>query len=119
MIELFDDLAAGHPTATAIRVVLDNASYNHSNEIKTYLDQPGCRIKLVYLPAYAPNLNLIERPWWLLKKAVLYHQHYPCLADFKAAIDGFFDNIASYQSEIASLITGRFHFIGASNPQAP
>lgn len=119
MIELFDDLAARHPTATAIRVVLDNASYNHSKEIKAYLDQPGCRIKLVYLPAYAPNLNLIERLWWLLKKAALYNQHYPCLADFKAAIDGFFDNIASYRTEIASLITGRFQFIGASNPQAP
>ncbi len=42
--------------------------------------------RVVYLPAYAPTLNLIERLWWLLKKAVLYNQHYPCLTDFKAAI---------------------------------
>lgn len=119
MIELFDDLAARHPTATAIRVVLGNASYNHSKEIKAYLDQPGCRIKLVFLPAYAPNLNSIERLWWLLKKKALWNQHYPCLADFRAAIDGFFDYIANYRAEIASLITGAFHFIGASNPQAP
>ncbi len=119
MIALFQELGVRHPTATAIRVVLDNARYNHSAEIKAYLSEDGCRIELVYLPAYAPTLNLIERLWWLLKKAVLYNQHYPCLTDFKAAIDGFFDNIASYRSEIASLITGAFHFIGASNPQAP
>ena len=119
MIELFDDLAARHPTATAIRVVLDNASYNHSKQIKAYLSQDGCRITLVYLPPYAPNLNLIERLWCLMKKKALWNQHYPCLADFKAAINRFFDNIASYHAEIASLITGAFHFIGASNPQAP
>ncbi len=119
MIALFEDLAARHSTATAIRVVLDNASYNHSKEIKAYLDQDGCRIRLVYLPPYAPNLNLIERLWWLLKKKALWNQHYSCLADFKAAIDGFFDNISTYRTEIASLITGAFHFIGASNPQAP
>jgi transposase len=119
MIELFDELAARHPTATAIRVVLDNASYNHSKQIKAYLSQDGCRITLVYLPPYAPNLNLIERLWWLMKKKALWNQHYPCLADFKAAINRFFDNIAAYHAEIASLITGAFHFIGASNPQAP
>src|SRR5271163_2887513 len=37
MIKLFDDLQAWHPTATAIRVVLDNARYNHSKEIKAYI----------------------------------------------------------------------------------
>lgn len=119
MIELFDELAARHPSATAVSVVLDNASYNHSSEIRAYLEQQGCRIRLVYLPAYAPNLNLIERLWWLLKKKALYNQYFPRLADFRAAIDGFFDNISRYHAEIASLITGTFHFIGASNPQAP
>jgi transposase len=61
MILLFNDLQARHPTQTAINVVLDNARYNHSAEIKAYLACDECRIKLVYLPAYAPNLNLIER----------------------------------------------------------
>lgn len=119
MIELFDDLAARHPTATAVHVVLDNARYNHSKEIKAYLEQRGCRIKLVYLPTYAPNLNLIERLWLLLKKKALWNQYFPRLADFKAAIDGFFDNISSHQADIASLITGVFHFIGVSKPQPP
>jgi transposase len=119
MIELFEELASRHPTATAIHVVLDNARYNHSKEIKAYLQQEGCRIKLVYLPTYAPNLNLIERLWLLLKKKALWNRYFPCFADFKAAIDGFFDNISDYRAEIASLITGSFHYIGASNPQAP
>jgi transposase len=119
MIKLFDDLQARHPTATAIRVVLDNARYNHSAEIRAYVASEGCRIELVYLPTYAPNLNLIERLWWLLKRKTLYNEHFPTFADFKAAVHGFFANLASYRDEIHSLITGAFHYIGKQNPQAP
>jgi transposase len=119
MIKLFDDLQARHPAATAISVVLDNARYNHSKEVKAYISGEGCRIKLVYLPAYAPNLNLIERFWWLFKKKTLYNEHFPTFAEFKAAVDRFFANLADYQAEIRSLITGAFHYIGAQNPQAP
>jgi hypothetical protein len=90
MIVLFDRLAARHPTAAVIEVVLDNASYNRSAAIKAYLARDGCRIRLVYLPAYSPDLNLIERLWWFLKKTTLWNEHYPTFAQFKAAIDGFF-----------------------------
>jgi len=119
MIKLFDDLQAWHPTASAIRVVLDNARYNHSAEIKAYISGAGCRIELVYLPAYAPNLNLIERFWWLFKKKTLYNEYFPTFVDFKAAVNRFFANLASYRDEIHSLITGTFHYIGKQNPQAP
>jgi hypothetical protein len=41
-------------------VVLYNARYSHSHEIEAYVSDEGCRIELVYLPAYAPNLNPID-----------------------------------------------------------
>jgi hypothetical protein len=41
------------------------------------------------------------------------------LAGFKAAIDGFFANLAEYSAEIRSLITDSFHYIGKQDPQAP
>jgi transposase len=105
-------LHASHPQATAIRVVLDNARHNHSAEIKAYVSGDDCRIRLVYLPACAPNLNLIERLWWLFKRKTLYNEHFPTLAHSKAAVDGFFANIASYRDEIQTLISGAFHYIG-------
>ena len=119
MILLFEDLQARHPTATAIRVVLDNARYNHSKEVKAWLACDDCRVELVHLPAYAPNLNLIERFWWLFKKSTIYNEYFPTFADFKAAIDGFFANLDDYRKEIESLITDNFHFVGKLNPQAP
>ena len=119
MIELFERLEALNRTATAISLVIDNARYNHSAEIKAYLDRPGCRIRLVYLPAYAPNLNLIERFWRLMKKEVLGNEYYPTFAEFRTAILGFLDNISDYRAKIASLITDKFDIIGVSNPQPP
>ena len=119
MILLFDDLQARHPAATAIRVVLDNASYNHSKEVKAWLACDDCRVELVYLPAYAPNLNLIERFWWLFKKTAIYNEYFPTFAEFKASVEGFFARLDAYRDEIESLITDKFHFIGKFNPQAP
>jgi transposase len=119
MIVLFDRLAARHPTAAAIEVVLDNASYNRSAAIKAYLARDGCRIRLVYLPAYSPNLNLIERLWWFLKKTTLWNEHYPTFAQFKAAINGFFQNLGACHAQLATLITDRFRFIGAPKVGIP
>ncbi|MFN4894543.1 MAG: transposase [Pseudomonadota bacterium] len=43
-------------------------------------------MKIIFLPPYSPNLNLIERLWRFLKKIVLYNRCYERFADFKAAI---------------------------------
>jgi transposase len=119
MIALFGTLAARHPTATAINVVLDNASYNRSAAVKEYLASEGCRIQLVFLPPYAPNLNLIERLWWFLKKTTLWNEYYPTFAGFKAAIDGFFRNLDNCREQLTSLVTDHFRFIGAPKSQPP
>jgi transposase len=119
MIALFETLAARHPTATAINVVLDNASYNRSAAVKEYLASEGGRIVLVFLPPYVPNLNLIERLWWFLKKTTLCNEYYPTFADFKAAIDGFFRNLGNCREQLTSLITDHFCFIGAPKSQPP
>jgi transposase len=119
MIALFETLMARHPTATAINVVLDNASYNRSAAVKEYLASEGCRIQLAFLPPYAPNLNLIERLWWFLKKTTLWNRYFPTFADFKAAIDDFFRNLSGCREQLTSLITDQFRFIGAPKSQPP
>lgn len=119
MVAFFQDLAARHPTAEAITIVLDNATYNRAAVVREWLATPGCRIRLVYLPPYAPNLNLIERLWWFFKKKTLWNTHYPTLADFKAAIRTFFADLQPWKAELASLLTNRFHLIGAERIQIP
>jgi len=58
-IALFKQLEAIHLTAVCLYVICDNARYYRSKAVQEYLETS--RIKLVFLPPYAPNLNLIER----------------------------------------------------------
>ena len=58
MIALFHDLEALHPTATVVGVVLDNARYNHSKEIKAHL-AGYCDRRRTRLPR--GNLALLAR----------------------------------------------------------
>jgi|SRR5262245_53806093 len=56
-----------------IHVVCDNVR-THTQEgsllVRAYLKQWGGRVKLHYLPKYAPECNPIERVWWRLHEAV-------------------------------------------------
>lgn len=112
MIRLYEDIAARHPDAPVITVVLDNAKYNVSREIRDYLGRHDCRIRLVYLPSYAPNLNLIERFWGFMKRKVLFNKAYAKFALFRQAFLDFLENLTPYADELTSLISHRFHFIG-------
>ena len=46
-------------------IVIDNASFHHSQTIEEIVAEAGCDIW--YLPAYSPDLNKIERWWSVLK----------------------------------------------------
>jgi hypothetical protein len=69
--------------------------------------------KLLYLPPYAPNLNLIERLWKFFKKHVLYNQYYETLTEFRVACLKFFKkkNIRKYRQQFDTLLTDNFEII--------
>lgn len=101
-IQLFEYLESLYPLAVAIYVILDNAKYHFSGAIQEWVK--NSRIKLVFLPAYSPELNLIERLWKVFKKNVLYNKYYEKCADFKKACIGFFENQEKYYDEIESIM---------------
>ena len=92
-----------------IYIFLDNAKYNHNNEVKKAAKK--LNIKLEFLPPYSPNLNLIERLWKLLKKKVRKDKYYNTFEKFKNAICEFFKNIDQYKAELDSLLTLNFEII--------
>ena len=109
-IALLRQLEALHLAATWIYVICDNAGYYRSKAVRAYLET--ARIKLVFLPPYAPNLNLIERLWKFFKKQVLYNQYFETFAEFKAACETFFSNPSQYQGQLRSLLTENFAIVG-------
>lgn len=68
-----------------ITLVLDNARYQRNAVVMALAEQLG--IKLLFLPSYSPNLNLIERLWKFIKRRSLYGRYHPTFADFRAAIE--------------------------------
>ena len=46
----------------------------------TYLSTS--KIKLLFLPPYSPNLNLIERLWKFMRKKILYNQYYEKISNY-------------------------------------
>ena len=87
-IKLFQQIELQNPGARRIHIICDNARYYHARLVKDYL--ANSRIELVFLPPYAPNLNLIERFWKFFKKTVLYGRYYETFSQFKTACDNFF-----------------------------
>jgi transposase len=106
--ELLALIRAKHPVI-AITLIMDNARYQRCESVRsqaTLLD-----IELLYLPAYSPNLNLIERLWKLVKKRCLTNRYYPTFADFRHAIDQCLENVTSTASdELRSLLSLNFQF---------
>ena len=109
-IKLFQQIEAQNPQAARIHIICDNARYYHAQLVKDYLS--NSKIELVFLPPYAPNLNLIERFWKFFKKSVLYGRYYETFDQFKTACDQFFTHVDQHHTALRSLLTDRFQIIG-------
>ena len=90
-----------------ITLVTDNARYQKCRIVQELAETLD--IKLLYLPAYAPNLNLIERLWKFVKKKCLHCKYYAEFSDFKhAIIECLGQTHTTYKSELDTLLTPRF-----------
>lgn len=54
-------------------IVMDNASFHKSVETELLIEQAEC--KLLFLPAYSPELNPIEHTWASLKRYIKRYRH--------------------------------------------
>lgn len=98
-----------HP-GKRIYYICDNARYNRCGWLQEWAAQQ--RIEFVFLPAYSPNLNLIERLWRLLRKEAINSIYYPTFEAFKQGIIEFLDNAKLHKADIRSLLTLNFRTVG-------
>ncbi len=104
-------IEANNQQANKIVLIVDNARYYYNGEVVGYVAQSK-QLEMVFLPPYAPNLNLIERLWKFMKKKTLYNRYYPSFKDFKAALGSFFMNLPDYYDELTGIITDEFQLTG-------
>jgi transposase len=90
-----------------ITIFLDNARYQKCALVKA--TAASLQIELCFLPAYSPNLNLIERLWKFVKKQCLYSKYYIDFDAFRAAIvECLSQTGTTHKTALDSLITLRF-----------
>jgi transposase len=112
VIELFQVIMAKHPKVKHFRIYLDNVRYQHAVVLREWIAQvekdKGVVFDLKHLPAYSPNLNLIERLWKFLRKEALQRWH-PSFEDMQKAVAEVLDNLQRYSEQLKTLMTEKFH----------
>jgi len=91
-------------------LILDQGPSNKALSVRKLAEE--LKIEIIFLPAYSPNLNPIERLWKFFKKKVLYGKYYEKFKDFKSSCASFFRGIRKYRTELETLITDKFSAVG-------
>jgi transposase len=113
VIELLTRLQQRHPETKKFILYLDNARYHHARAVREWVEAQkaqGVEFVLDFLPAYSPNLNLIERLWRFLRKHALqqWHASYEAM---QAAVAKVLDHLEEYRDELTALMTECFHLV--------
>ena len=108
-VKLLEKLLAKHPETEKFILYLDNARYYSKPVVKEWLARHR-QFHLVFLPAYSPNLNLIERLWKFLRKKALNRWHKTFEA-MQEAVAEVLDHLERYRPELDSLMSEKFHIL--------
>jgi len=71
------------------------------------------KIKIVFLPSYAPNLNLIERFWRFAKEKLVRNIYCKEYKKFRARAFHFLNHVNDYVDEFKTLMVEKFQIIHA------
>ena len=98
-----------YPEKEKIYVILDNARYYRNKKVTEYLEKS--RVKLMFLPPYSPNLNLIERLWKFIRKNAINDRYYEKFSEFKTALLDFSADLTNRRPEIKKFIGTKMHLL--------
>ncbi len=117
VVNLLRLLRASHPETEQFILYVDNAKYYDKPVVQEWLARHP-QFRLVSIPKYSPNCNLIERLWKFLKQKALSRWH-KTFADMEAAIADVLDHLDRYHDELATLMTETFHIIDKQEIPVP
>ncbi len=75
VIKFLEIVSRRYQNAPKIIMILDNAKYFKAKKVRKWL-QDQQKLELDFLPAYSPNLNLIERFWGFAKEKLVKNTYY-------------------------------------------
>lgn len=108
MIELGKKILQKYSGMQTIYWILDNAKYHRAKLFREWL-RIHSRLKVLFLPSYSPNLNLIERLWKFFNEKVRCNRYFETFSDFVLAAKGFFRCRTKFRAELRTRLTENFH----------
>jgi transposase len=102
-------LRSMHPQTERFILYVDGARYYDSPVVKEWLKRHP-EFQLSQIPAYSPNVNLIERMWKFLRAKALCKWH-KTFEDMQAAVSEVLDHLEDYRGELQTLLIEKFHII--------
>jgi putative transposase len=100
-----NDLRYRLRTYRVIHVICDNASFHDCRKLNDYLAMWGHRIRVHYLPKYAPETNPIERIWWRMHERITRNHRCKDIDSLLQKIFGWIETEHRYSAEVLSPYT--------------
>jgi transposase len=110
VIEYFSVILKAYNRAPGIVLFLDNAKYFKAKIVREWLEKHP-KLKLEFLPPYAPNLNLIERFWRFVKEQLVKNRYYKKYKTFRAKVFQFLNHIDEHTKELETLMVEKFEIV--------
>jgi transposase len=82
-----------HINDKSIILVMDGAGWHHSKDL-----QIPSNIEIIYLPAYSPELNPVERLWLHIKQKIIKNKVYETITEIEDVVCEFFQSTLDAQT---------------------
>jgi transposase len=86
-----------------VYVILDNARYHHARLHKQWRELCSPTFTLLFLPAYSPELNPIERVWKLTRKLSIHNRYFPTLCHVVETVESQFNKWSKKSEDLRRL----------------
>lgn len=93
-----------HNKHRKVFLVLDNAKYHHSKDVRAWLEDNQDKIELFFLPPYSPNLNAQEHVWRVTKRTTTHNRHFSTLAALHTKVFRRFNRFQGNPSSLRGAI---------------
>ena len=73
-------------TQDKIYLILDNARWHRAKDLKEFFEVNRQRLVFIFLPAYSPELNPIERVWRITRRKLTHNRYFQSIEDLRSAL---------------------------------
>lgn len=104
--EFLTKVLAHYPVGKIV-MILDNARIHHAKLLQPFLEENLHRLKLVFLPPYSPQLNLVEGLWKWLKESVINNVFFPSIQKIILKVREFIRDVNQRLDEVVDRLCVR------------